>query len=408
MPLHDVGYRPWQGERLGSGSAIGVIALTGIKLAWTSRWLRRMVFFAWSPALVFAMSFFAFEQAIDEGRLANMRDAARAGRNLDGVGMLGTVLADTLGRTPGHAAGTRPVRREGGPPVDPKVDVAETRRVVWSRLLLAFMRVPQAVLLAGVIGLVAPALVSRDLRAKAWLVYFTRPVGRFEYILGKAAILGVLVAAITVLPALALWLMGVLVSPSVWVAVDTWDLPLKAVAASVVLAVPTVLLALAYSSATAESRIASFAWFATWAACWIAHSTLTTADMVAAARQAEITSAAVSGQREGRNGSWGEDPFGDLEEGASGMERRSPKSARSSGDGMQQRFRWLAKAAGMDPSIDRWAWLSPYHALGVVQAWIFGIETRPQAVVPSLLSLAIVVLVAVIVLFNRIDAPTRV
>ena len=408
MPLHDVGYRPWQGERLGSGSAIGVIALTGIKLAWTSRWLRRMVFFAWSPALVFAMSFFAFEQAIDEGRLANMRDAARAGRNLDGVGMLGTVLADTLGRTPGHAAGTRPVRREGEPPVDPKVDVAETRRVVWSRLLLAFMRVPQAVLLAGVIGLVAPALVSRDLRAKAWLVYFTRPVGRFEYILGKAAILGVLVAAITVLPALALWLMGVLVSPSVWVAVDTWDLPLKAVAASVVLAVPTVLLALAYSSATAESRIASFAWFATWAACWIAHSTLTTADMVAAARQAEATSSVVSGQREGRNGSWGEDPFGDLEEGASGMERRSPKSARSSGDGMQRRFRWLAKAAGMDPSIDRWAWLSPYHALGVIQAWIFGIETRPQAVVPSLLSLAIVVLVAAIVLVNRIDAPTRV
>ena len=62
----------------------------------------------------------------------------------------------------------------------------------------------------------------------------------------------------------------------------------------------------------------------------------------------------------------------------------------------------------MDPSIDRWAWLSPYHALGVVQAWIFGIETRPQAVVPSLLSLAIVVLVAAIVLVNRIDAPTRV
>jgi hypothetical protein len=408
MPLHDVGYRPWQGERLGSGSAIGVIALTGIKLAWTSRWLRRMVFFAWSPALVFAMSFFAFEQAIDEGRLANMRDAARAGRNLDGVGMLGTVLADTLGRTPGHAAGTRAVRREGGPPEDPKVDVAETRRVVWSRLLLAFMRVPQALLLAGVIGLVAPSLVSRDLRAKAWLVYFTRPVGRVEYILGKAAILGVLVAAITVLPALALWLMGVLVSPSVWVAVDTWDLPLKAVAASVVLAVPTVLLALAYSSATAESRIASFAWFATWAACWIAHSTLTTADMVAAARQAETTVAAGSGQREGRTGSWVEDPFGDMEEDASRVERRSSSSARSSGNGLPRRFRWLAKAAGMDPSIDRWAWLSPYHALGVMQAWIFGIETRPQAVVPSLVSLAIVSLVALIVLLNRIDAPTRV
>jgi ABC-2 type transport system permease protein len=407
MPLHDVGYRPWQGDRLGSGSAIGVIALTGIRLAWTSRWLRRMVFFAWSPALVFATSFFAFEQAIDEGRLANMRDAARAGRNLDGVGMLGTVLADTLGRSPGHAAGTRSVSTDAGKPVDPKVDVADTRRVVWSRLLLAFMRVPQAVLLAVVIGLVAPSLVSRDLRAKAWLVYFTRPVGRLEYILGKAAILGVLVGAITVLPALALWLMGVLVSPSVWVALDTWDLPLKAVVASAALAVPTVLLALAYSSATAESRIASFAWFATWAACWIAHSTLTTADMVAAVRRAEAVDAAGRVRPEGRAGSWNEDPFGDLEEDRS-RPTRSAAAPGSAGGGPRGRFRWLAKAAGMDPAIDRWAWLSPYHALGVVQAWIFGTETRLQAVVPSLVSLTLVSIVAVIVLFNRIDAPTRV
>jgi ABC-2 type transport system permease protein len=403
MPLHDVGYRPWQGERRGPGSAIAVIATTGIRLAWTSRWLRRMVFFAWSPALVFATSFFAFEQAIDEGRLENMRDAARAGRNLDGVGMLGTVLADTLGRSQGNAAGTRRVAAEGGQPVDPKVDVADTRRVVWSRLLLAFMRVPQAVLLAVVIGLVAPALVSRDLRAKAWLVYFTRPVGRLEYILGKAAILAVLVGAITVLPALALWLMGVLVSPSVWVAVDTWDLPLKAVVASVALAVPTVLLALAYSSATPESRIASFAWFATWAACWIAHSTLTTADMVAALRRAEAGDTAAVGAGQGRPGAWGEDPFDDLQQQPS-----RPRRAAASGPAPRSRFRWLAKAAGMDDAIDRWAWLSPYHALGVVQAWIFGTETRPQAVVPSLVSLAVVSIIAVVVLFNRIDAPTRV
>lgn len=405
MPLHDVGYRPWQGERLGAGSAIGVIALTGIRLAWTSRWLRRMVFFAWSPALVFATSFFAFEQAIDEGRLATMRDAAQAGRNLDGVGMLGTVLADTLGRSPGNVAGTRAVRPPGGKPIDPKVDIADTRRIVWSRLLLAFMRVPQAVLLAIVIGLVAPALVSRDLRAKAWLVYFTRPVGRLEYILGKAAILGALVAAITVLPALSLWLMGVLVSPSVWVAVDTWDLPLKAVAASLVLAVPMVLLALAYSAVTAESRIASFAWFATWAACWIAHSTLTTADMIAALRQSDAGAMPGVVQREGRAGSWSEDPFGDLTESSPGPAGRSNRT--TTDDGLPRRFRWLAKAAGMDPAIDRWAWLSPYHALGVVQAWIFGTETRLQAVVPSLVSLSLVSLIAVIVLLNRIDAPTR-
>jgi hypothetical protein len=397
MPLHDVGYRPWSGARLGPSSAIGVIATTGIRLAWTSRWLRRLVFFAWSPALVFATSFFAFEQAIDEGRLTTMREAARAGRNLDGVGMLGTVLADSLGRQQRAEQVLRgQERRTATTQEDVKVDIAQTRRVVWSRLLLAFMRVPQAVLLAVIIGLIAPQLISRDLRAKAWLVYFTRPVGRVEYILGKAAILALLVAAITILPAMALWFMGVLVSPSVWVAVDTWDLPLKAIAASVALAVPTVLLSLAYSSLTAESRIASFAWFATWAACWIAHSSLTTADMVAAARQDDMAAASAGA---GREGSWKEHPFADLDE-DSAPEPRRGRTERS-------RFRWLAKAAGMDTTLDRWAWLSPYHALGVVQAWIFGIETRSAAVVPCLVSLAGVSILAVFVLFNRIDAPTR-
>ena len=49
--------------------------------------------------------------------------------------------------------------------------------------------------------------------------------------LGKVAILGAIVAVITVLPAVALWLAGVLVSPSIVVAAETWDLPLRAVAA---------------------------------------------------------------------------------------------------------------------------------------------------------------------------------
>jgi ABC-2 type transport system permease protein len=392
MPLHDVGYRPWTGKRNGRWAAAGVIATTGIRLAWSGRWLRRMVLFGWSPALVFATSFFAFEQAIDEGRFATMQEAARAGRNLDGVGMLGPMLADTLGRIDGgrkDAAGADVGSRHA----EEQARIAATRRVVWARLLLAFMRVPQAVLLAVVVGLVAPTLVSRDLRAKAWLVYFTRPVGRAEYLVGKCLIMATLVCAITVLPAVALWLLGVLVSPSVWVAVDTWDLPLKAVAASIVLAVPTVLLSLAYSSLTAESRIASFAWFATWAACWIAHSSLTTADLVAAARRADAAATAEAGGFAS--------PF-QKPTAQNSKADRSRDAPRSRG-----KFQWLKTAAGIDDSVDRWAWLSPYHALGVLQAAIFGMETRSRVIVPPLVSLAVVSAVSLLVLLNRIDAPTR-
>ena len=281
MPLHDVGYRAWRGRLLPSWAAAGVIALTGVRLAWKSRWLRRAVLFAWSPALFFAASFFAFEQAVDEGRLASLTERAARGGNLDGLGILGTIVANTLGHSDTTPPGLTEAER-----------LVATRRLVWTRLLLAFMRAPQALLLVVVIGLVAPALISGDLRAKAWLVYFTRPVGRAEYILGKLAIVAALVAVITMLPAVALWLAGVLVSPSVVVGLETWDLPVRAVAASVALAVPTVLLALAYSSLTAESRIASFAWFATWAACWIAHSALTTADLVAATETGAVATAA--------------------------------------------------------------------------------------------------------------------
>jgi ABC-2 type transport system permease protein len=364
MPLHDVGYRAWQGRRSGPWAAAVAIAITGTRLAWTSRWLRRAVFFAWSPALFFAASFFAFEQAVDEGRIESLQERAVRGRPVDAIGLLGTILADTLGRQ--EAATAAPTR---------EAETAEIRRLVWSRLLLSFMRAPQAVLLAVVVGLVAPALVSRDLRAKAWLVYFTRPVGRLHYVVGKLAVLATVVAAVTVLPALALWLAGVLVSPSIVVIAETWDLPLRVVAASVALAVPTVLLALAYSALTAESRIATFAWFATWAACWIAHASLATADMAAAAAPA----AAVDGDEAGDD-EW------------------RPQS---------RRINWLARAAGLDTTIDRWSWVSPYHAVGVIQAWIFGVERRPEAVIPPALALTAVSVMAVIVLARRVAAPMR-
>ncbi len=361
MPLHDVGYRGWQGVPRPGGAA-GVIASTGIRLAWKSRWLRRVIFFAWSPALVFAIGFFAFEQAMDEGLLGGGRQIPR---RLDGFGMIGSLVAETL----------------GGGLSDPE----QARRGVWSRLLLAFMRAPQAVLLAVVVGLVAPRLIAGDLRAKAWLVYFTRPVSRVDYLLGKVGVLAAIVSLVTLLPALVLWVVGVVVSPSVWVAVATWDLPLRILAAAAAVTIPTVLLALAFSSLTAESRFAAFAWFATWVACWIAHGALTGADVAVRARPTPSLPQAGAV----------EDPFDDGPP-VVVRERQGPR-----------RLGWLARAAGIDGTADRWAWLSLFHAQGVVQAWIFGLERRFADVLPSLCSLATVAGVSLVILFLRVDAPAR-
>jgi hypothetical protein len=45
--------------------------------------------------------------------------------------------------------------------------------------------------------------------------------------------------------------------------------------------------------------------------------------------------------------------------------------------------------------------------LGVVQAWIFGIETRWRVVAPPLASLAAIAVGSVLVLARRVDAPLR-
>jgi len=359
MPLHDVGYRPWHGPPL-PGRAAAVIAATGIRLAFKSRWLRRVLLFAWSPALVFAAGFFAFEQAVEESARGTL---VGAGRRLDSFGVLGGLVSQSL----------------GGDLDDPEA----ARRTVWSRLLLAFMRAPQAVLLAIVVGLVAPRLIAGDLRARAWLVYFTRPVGRGDYILGKVLTLSAVVGLVTLVPALVLWIVGVLVSPSIGVALATGDLPLRVFAAALIVTIPTVLLALAYSSLTAESRIATFAWFATWVACWIAHGALTGADLAAEAARAPP----------------GERPLERFIGEATADPRFVPRDRPPLG--------WLARAAGLDRTVDRWAWLSLYHAQGVVQAWIFGIEDRWAVVLPPLAALLATGGAAVVILYRRVDAPAR-
>lgn len=57
------GYRGWSGELESGAMRWTVISAVGIRRAWQSRWLRRMLFFAWMPAVLFGIGFFVWEQA---------------------------------------------------------------------------------------------------------------------------------------------------------------------------------------------------------------------------------------------------------------------------------------------------------------------------------------------------------
>jgi hypothetical protein len=150
---------------------------------------------------------------------------------------------------------------------------------------------------------------------------------------------------IATLPALCLYVLGVLLSPDLEIVKVTWDLPLRIIAASAVLMIPTASLALCISSLTEESRYAGFAWFAVWVLGWFTFSIL---------RSVETIGSSSTGDR----------PSG-----------------------------W-------------WSLLSLYHTLGGVQTWIFGFAEF-RDIWTSAIVLISITIASTVLLFWRVSAPLR-
>jgi ABC-2 type transport system permease protein len=326
MGLHNLGYRRWNG-RLAPVSARWItIASVGVRCAWQSHWLRRLLLVSWLPALGFATGFFAWEQA---QQYADWRFA----------------IKDFAHQFPqGH-----PLRELVR--LNDFVNAPQARHTVWAWLLYSFFRYPQALVMVLMVGIIAPPLISQDLRSRAYLLYFSRPLSRSEYILGKTASIWVYMIAISTIPALILYLLGILLSPNLAVIWATWDLPLRIVAASALLVIPMATLALCMSSMTEESRYAAFAWFTLWVLGWFAYGVMTSVDLIHAMQRSHV-------------------------------------------DGTVSA-----------PTTD-WTYLSLYHTLGKVQSWAFGF-TDFQSIRLSAFILIGITLLSLAILLRRVAAPLK-
>ena len=248
MPIHNLGYREWQGELDASSTRWMVVAEVGIRRAWQSAWLRRMMFFAWVPAVAMGFLIFIYEQSAKQG--GELQDFVSAGA----MAMATAEDPEQIFRriqTERLLTGMRP-------------SAGEERHILWSSLLLVLFRRSQPFLLIPIVAVLAPPMISQDFRSRAFLLYFSRPLTRVQYILGKAVTVGLYLLFVTMFPALLLYVVGVLLSPDISVLYETWDLPLRVIMASLMIVIPSTLLALTLSSLTTESRYASFAWFAIW------------------------------------------------------------------------------------------------------------------------------------------------
>jgi ABC-2 type transport system permease protein len=233
MPLFQIGYRRYEGELTRHTLRWLPITRTGVLIAWRSKLLRRLVFVSFLPFMYFGWVFFLI------GKITDPAAGAEAAGQFD-------LLAESfLGRDL-----TQQLQE------DPSV----LRSAVWGIVFAVFGTHYQLLIAGLVAAIVGPPLVSRDMRSRAFLIYFARPISRLDYVLGKGGVVAILLAAVTLLPSLLLYTLSILFSPSIDTIVQTAPVALTVVIASIGAIVPATLVVLAISSLTRQPRFATAAW----------------------------------------------------------------------------------------------------------------------------------------------------
>ncbi len=226
MPIFDQGYQHWHGPLTGHPWRWLTIARQGIRVQAKGRYLRLLTICAWGPAvaLVIAMALWGLLEKKSAGV----------------VSFVQAIL-----------------------PPDIVADPAAYRATVWTLAYSFFFRT-QMFFIMLLVAVAGPGLISHDLRLNALPLYFSRPLNRLDYFLGKLGVIGALVASVAVMPAVLAYLVGVCFSLNLGVVKDTWPVLAASVAYGLVVTLSAGTLILALSSLSRRSLYVGIAWAGLW------------------------------------------------------------------------------------------------------------------------------------------------
>lgn len=239
MPIFDQGYQHWHGRL--SGHAWRWLSIMRQGVRQQQRWwvTRGLVFVAFAPALILAAFLVLWGLLEQQSSLLQP-------------------LMFLLQGLPAEV-------REG-----PKA----FRGAVWTMAFDWFFSIETffAMLLVLTVG---PDLVSKDLRFNAMPLYFSRPLRRLDYFLGKLGVIAVFLAAVAIGPALAAYLLGVGFSLDLTVFRDTWRVLLGSMAYGALVVVSAGTLMLAVSSLSRNSRLVGAMFVGLWVVSNVTSAVLT-------------------------------------------------------------------------------------------------------------------------------------
>ena len=109
-----------------------------------------------------------------------------------------------------------------------------------------------------------PNLISQDLRYNALPLYFSRPLRRIDYFLGKLGVIVAFLGMVIIVPSLIAYVLGLLFSLDITILRDTFRCCWPASATDWSSSVSAGMLMLALSSLSRNSRYIALFWLAVW------------------------------------------------------------------------------------------------------------------------------------------------
>jgi ABC-2 type transport system permease protein len=228
MPIFDQGYQHWKGELSGHAWRWLTITKQGVRASFKNRGTWMMLLTGLVPALALATAVSLWGLLEQKSSLVTP--------------FLG--ILDIF-------------------PEEVKAGPQNFRVAIWTICYQFFFGVVMIISMLLVV-FVGPRLVSQDLRFNAMPLYFSRPLRRFDYFLGKLGVIAAFLSLVAIVPSIVAWILGAAFSLDLSVIRDTFPVMLGAVAYGVVIVLSAGTLMLAISSLSRNSRYVGAMWIGIW------------------------------------------------------------------------------------------------------------------------------------------------
>ena len=240
MNLFDTHYTRWEGKHTSIWIRRWNIALHGIRATLDGKLMKWLIGVSWSSAAMVCIVLFLIGQIlIPENILESI------GKQIDQVGVVVNGVLQWLND-------------------NPDISISSIYMLVffvysWGVTYLSLIAVTKAI----------PHLMTQDIGSKSLIIYTSKAINKYDYVLGKISAMAGVLMVIWFLPCFVAWVFSNAFAPEwhfFWYSRDALIFSLTYFAIAIV---TVSIMAVAFSAVSSNPRTTTGMWLGYWAVCWI-------------------------------------------------------------------------------------------------------------------------------------------